>query len=97
MFEPVSPRERTGGRLNPISPAQIARFKEATNSRRRTRGPKSHRGRRGGLTYFTISEVGLHRRFEDAWLVEPDLDLGFDVYNLTGMLLYDALLSSLRN
>lgn len=34
--------------------------------------------------YFTVSEICDHRDIEDAWIIEPDNDFGFDVYDISG-------------
>lgn len=38
----------------------------------------------GIFAYLTISEICDHRHIEDAWIIEPDNDFGFDVYDISG-------------
>ena len=72
---------RPGEKSVPLSPvllrkkAILDRWSPDTGTNRMPHSPM----------YLTISEVGDHRQFEDIWIAEPDANLGFDVYNLSGV------------
>lgn len=34
--------------------------------------------------YFSVGEIGDHRRLDDAWVVEANDQHGFDIYDITG-------------
>lgn len=92
-YESIDPHRRPGlfsevatPTPPPLQPnSRGPQFKKPTKPDRSFTGNASNRTPRHPV-YLTISEIGDHRRFEDVWIVEPDLNLGFDVYDVSGML-----------